>query len=268
MKMGYMVKNEDSQKVITALLIVNVFLAIDLVRVLKQHFNIANSSLVLFLYFTLFYMPLILTELIVVIHNGLIDLMGSGKQNDVTKIDIKEITRKQNYFHKQLWLIPTVTMFILWLAIGVFLLKIDDDNLFSDWINSAVAIGTIALAIFAWMAYKGYWKQKKEATIYDRIIRSTSLMHTRILQFQRFIDNYSFNTTILHLNGAKQTSIPVAWLNDLIHDTNTCLSEIKDFRGVISEWKAELDYIHLFSESIKKELITNAPCNNRLFQSS
>ena len=117
-------------------------------------------------------MPLILTELIVVIHNGLIDLMGSGKQNDVTKIDVKEITRKQNYFHKQLWLIPTGTMFILWLAIGVFLLKIDDDNLFSDWINSAVAIGTIALAIFAWIAYKSYWKQKKEKELLHESLKS------------------------------------------------------------------------------------------------
>lgn len=81
-------------------------------------------------------------------------------------------------------------------------------------------------------------------------------MHTRILQFQRFIDNYALNAS-LHLNGAAPTIIPVVWLNDLIHDTNACLSSIKDFESVISEWETELDYIHLFSESINKELITS-----------
>lgn len=31
----------------------------------------------------------------------------------------------------------------------------------SNIVNLGVAIGTIALAIFAWIAYKSYWKQKK-----------------------------------------------------------------------------------------------------------
>lgn len=170
---------------------------------------------------------------------------------------IIECTLKHTKFKLSRKNLSITICLIAFIMTYTFLFKFfHSDSWIGDYINSFVAMGTVALAIFGWIAYKGYWKQKKDATIYDRIIRSTSLMHTRILQFQRFIDNYALNAT-LHLNGAAPTIIPVVWLNDLVHDTNACLSGIKDFESVISEWEAELDYIHLFSESINKELITS-----------
>lgn len=175
----------------------------------------------------------------------------------------------KNWFKNKSWLPFLFWLSIIWL-VGIIVIawfpstgfnkylteKIGGSTSTSDAINFGVALGTVILAIVGWIAYKEYWKQKKDATIYDRIIRSTSLMHTRILQFQRFIDNYAQNAT-LHLNGDVPTRIPVVWLNDLIHDTNACLSGIKDFESVISEWETELDYIHLFTKSINKELITS-----------
>lgn len=45
------------------------------------------------------------------------------------------------------WLNIIVLMIVLWLLFGFGLYLIDDDNLISDWINSAVAIGTIGAVI-------------------------------------------------------------------------------------------------------------------------
>lgn len=45
----------------------------------------------------------------------------------------------------KIWLIATV----LWLLIGFGLRSLDDDNFISDWINSAVAIGTIGAIVIA-----------------------------------------------------------------------------------------------------------------------
>lgn len=246
----------DFKDNVTSLLTVNALLTINLAMELKQHFNIANLSLVLSLYFILLCLPLVFTKFIVIVHNRVIDLMDSNEQSAVIRFKEKYTLIRQKKFHIQAWFFPTLSIFVLWIVVGIFLLKIGDENLLSDWINSAVAIGTIALAVFGWMAYKEYWRQKKDVTIYDRIVRSTSLMHSRILQFQRAIDHYSMNIT-MHLNVTTVTGISVGWLNDLIHVTNTCLSTIKDFESIISEWEAELDYINLFTESINKKLITS-----------
>ena len=123
----------------------------------------------------------------------------------------------------------------------------------SNILSLGSAIGAIAVAVFAWMAYKDYWKQKKESSIYERIIKSTSLIHTEILQLRSYIRNYACNIG-LHLDSPQIAPIPVDWLTDLIYDTDKCLSYIKNFHNTIANWQSELDYIYLFLKSIEKEI--------------
>lgn len=162
-------------------------------------------------------------------------------------------------FIKQNWLITVISggtgSAITLFAIFALHVKTWDSNAWGAFFNLFVALGTISLALFGWMAYKDYWKQKKESTIYERIIKSTSLIHTEILQLRSYINDYASNI-VLHLNSATPEPITMNYLNDLIYDTNNCLSYIKNFHNNITNWQSELDYIHLFTISIKKEIIT------------
>jgi|GEM_PF-6130372 len=63
-----------------------------------------------------------------------------------------------------IWIRSLAITLGLWFTAGLGLYWVEPNNFITDWINSAVAIGTIALAIFGWMAYKyatrDYIKQK------------------------------------------------------------------------------------------------------------
>lgn len=140
--------------------------------------------------------------------------------------------------YSQMWL-SSLTVFASWILVGGILFYSNDSNFTSDWINSAVAIGTIALAIFGWIAFK----TGKDAYVEQKTLDRASFATIEIVK-QILLPIYSlFNT--LTIANQKLASCQIAFDAD-IENCSITSGTIAEYRAVIPLLESAIATVDLF----------------------
>lgn len=142
---------------------------------------------------------------------------------------------------------------------GIFLFLFDNGNWIADMINFAVAIGTIVLAIFGWMAFK----TGKDTYVEQKTLDRASFATIEIVK-QILLPIYSlFNT--LTIANQKLASCQIAFDAD-IENCSITSGTIAEYRAVIPLLESAIATVDLFNSrecNYKVELaIIEAMCNS------
>jgi hypothetical protein len=149
---------------------------------------------------------------------------------------------------------------------GVFLFLFDNGNWIADMINFAVAIGTIALAIFGWFAYKDYWKQKRQDTVFNQIMDMFNLLITDSDHLYLKIFNY-LNRHYSNFNKDIPRKFTLEYVDYLMNDIQDIRNELIRFqRNTIFTWKSNLNRLLCLSklESNKINIETFKEIENKM----
>lgn len=161
------------------------------------------------------------------------------------------------------WLVFLVWIIGTWIlsVFGIMLFKYwyfdlswDDSRIsLSNIINLGVAIGTIALVIFAWIAYKSYWKQKKDNEVFAKLIELIDLINSDIIIFKMGLSNF-ITTALMYINSAPPPKMNISNLEDMIYKSDVLLQQIKLFENEhVTSWEIKIKYLKVLNSSIGYE---------------
>ncbi|AUR50930.1 hypothetical protein [Aquella oligotrophica] len=157
-------------------------------------------------------------------------------------------------FIKKNWLIAVISGATGSIITTIFIkhwFSKDMSDIITNWIT---ALSSLAVAVFAWMAYKEYWKQKKKEQLFTFLIEASNLFTNDAVRIYLKITSYLKKQYVNFNSGNISIKFTKEYGNSLIAEADIMREEIHKFINLtIPEWRGKLLFLDSLSTCVLGE---------------